>query len=121
MLSAAELEELDRRLKDLICPVCIERRIDGTCSLSALRQCPITMHLPGLVSVTESVHSNRMDAYIQAVREQICANCRAPLFPRGGCDARREGRCALDAYLLLIVQGIDDYLAQKLERKEVAG
>ncbi len=113
MLTPQELEELNQRLNQVICPVCTERKADGSCGLSESEQCPIRIHLPRLVEITSSVHSDRMHDYVQKVREDVCSTCRSALFPRGGCDFREEGHCALDAYLLVIVQTIDDFLAEK--------
>jgi RNase P subunit RPR2 len=110
-----DLQELDRRLKELICPVCVERGPKGTCNLSDLEQCPITLHLPGLVEVVRSVHSDQMEDYLEKVRQDICTNCQSALSPVGQCDVRNAGHCALDAYLLLIVQIIDDFLAEKAQ------
>lgn len=110
-----DLQELDRRLKEIICPVCVERGPTGTCNLSDLEQCPITLHLPGLVEVVRSVHSDQMEDYLEKVRQDICTNCESALSPLGQCDVRNSGHCALDAYLLLIVQIIDDFLAEKAQ------
>lgn len=113
MLTPAELKELEDRLKRLICPVCIERKADGTCALTALRECPITTHVGRLVEVTLSVKSNRMEEYVKKVREDICSICQAPSFPGNECGIRQEGHCALDAHLLPIVQMIDYYLWER--------
>lgn len=110
-----DLQELDRRLKEIICPVCVERGPTGTCNLSDLEQCPITLHLPGLVEVVRSVHSDQMEDYLEKVRQDICPTCQSALSPIGQCDVRNAGHCALDAYLLLIVQIIDDFLAEKAQ------
>ena len=107
------LQELERRLKEQICPVCIERGVDGSCNLWDLNECPITSHLPRLVEVVRSVHSDLMEDYVERVRQDICSNCESALSPLGKCDVRNEGHCALNAYLLLIVQIIDDFLAEK--------
>ncbi|MFQ5928848.1 MAG: hypothetical protein ACE5MK_04060 [Acidobacteriota bacterium] len=109
MLTKRELQQLDRRLKDLICSECI---VAGTCT-SPLGECPISLHLPRLVEVVRSVQSDRMEPYVQKVREDVCTLCRSALFPRGECDFREEGHCVLDAYLLPIVTTIDDFLGEK--------
>ncbi len=108
-----DLQELDRRLKERICPVCVERGPKGTCNLWELEKCPITLHPPRLVEVVRSVHSDQMEDYLEKVRQDICTNCESALSPLGQCDVRNSGHCALDAYLLLIVQIIDDFLAEQ--------
>lgn len=121
MLTTQELQELKQRLDQVICPVCTEVRPDGTCGLSELEQCPIWIHLPRLVEIVTSFQSDRMDGYVQKVREEICTNCRSALFPRGECDFRQEGHCALDAFLLVIVETIEDFLAEKTARSVING
>ena len=111
MLSAWQMQELERRVKAVICPVCTERRPDGSCELTD-RECPVMVHLPRLVEITASVHSDSMDAYAEKVRAEVCTVCRSALFSGAVCESRQEGRCALDAYLLPIIQVIDDCLTR---------
>lgn len=75
-------------------------------------EAPMWVQLPRLIEVTKAVQSTRMDPYIRKVREDVCPNCRA--LPDGHCEARDEGHCALDAYLLVIVQTIEDFLAERV-------
>lgn len=110
-----DLQKLDRRLKERICPICVERGPRSTCNLWELAECPITLHLPRLVEVVRSIHSGQMEDYLQKVRQEICTTCESALSPLGHCDVRNSGHCALDAYLLLIVQIIDDFLAEKAQ------
>lgn len=119
MLTTSELQQLERKVKDLICPVCTERRPDGSCELTE-QECPITMHLPRLLDLVGSVHSDRMQDYVEKVRSDICSVCRTTLSPIGQCDYRQEGRCALDAYLLPIVEVIDNFLSEKAGRAPAA-
>ena len=111
MMSTQRMQELEKRVKDVVCPICTERRPDGSCELTST-QCPVTVHLPRLVEITLSVGSGSMAAYAQRVREDVCTVCRSALFARGKCDYRDEGHCALDAYLLPIIEVIDGSLAE---------
>lgn len=111
MLSASRMQELEKRVKDVVCSICTERRPDGSCDLTAT-ECPVTVHLPRLVDIATSVRSDSMAAYLQKVREEVCTVCRSPLFANGGCDFREEGHCALDAYLLPIIEVIDGSLKE---------
>jgi hypothetical protein len=113
MLTALELEELTSRLHQVVCTICTDRKSDGSCGLTEMEQCPIWMHLPRLVEITNSVKSNRMEDYSRKLREEVCSVCRSAQLPRGECDVRDEGHCALDAYLLVIIQTIEDFLAEK--------
>jgi hypothetical protein len=112
MLSPKDLEELTQRLHQTVCAICTDRKPDGSCGLTEIDQCPIWMHLPRLVEITNSVRSNRMDDYIRKLREDVCTVCKAAL-PGGRCDVRQEGHCALDAYFLVIVQTVEDFLVEK--------
>lgn len=116
MLALAEMESLKGRLAQVICPVCTESKPDGSCGLKEPDQCPMWVQLPRLIEITRTVQSTRMDAYIRKVREDVCPNCLA--LPDGHCEARDEGRCALDAYLLVIVQTIERFLAKKVGAAE---
>lgn len=107
-----DLQKLDRRLKEIICPICVERGPKATCNLWDLEECPITLHLPRLVEVVRSVDSDQMSDYVEKVRRDICTTCQSALSPLDQCDVRNAGHCALDAYLLLVVQIIDDFLAE---------
>lgn len=107
MLVLAEMEALKRRLGQVICPVCTESKPDGSCGLKEPDRCPMWVQLPQLIELTRAVQSTRMERYIRKVREDVCPNCRA--LPDGHCEARDEGHCALDAYLLVIVQTIEDF------------
>ena len=112
-MKSEDLQELDRRLKERICPICIERGPKETCNLWDLKECPITLHLPRLVEMVRSVHSNQMEDYVQKIRQDICTTCESALSPLGQCDVRDAGHCSLDAYALLVVQIIDDFLAEQ--------
>ena len=105
-------EELKKRLLAAVCPICTERREDGSCGLERLSECPITTHLRGLVYTAASVKSGRMDRYVEAVRKTICPNCSHRLDSVDQCEVRIEGHCALDSYLMPALDVIDDYIAE---------
>jgi hypothetical protein len=112
-------EELTKRLQSAICPVCTERREDGSCGLERISECPITTHLDGLVYTAATVKSGRMDRYVDAVRRNICPNCAHRLDPAERCDVRLEGHCALDSYLMPALDVIDDFIAEVETRAKV--
>lgn len=113
-MDTSELRKLERNIKGVICPLCTERRPDGSCELTE-QECPITIYLPRLLEVVSSVQSDRMEDYVEKVRSDICSICRSSLSPSGKCDYREEGHCALDAYLLPIVEIIDGFLSGKAQ------
>lgn len=105
-------EELKSRLQAAICPVCTERRENGSCGLDRISECPITTHLDGLVYTAVTVKSGRMDKYVDAIRKSICPNCRHRVEPVESCDVRVEGHCALDSYLMPALDVVDDFIAE---------
>jgi hypothetical protein len=112
-------EELNRRLNAVICPICTERREDGSCGLDRVSECPIASNLDGLVYTAASVKSGRMDAYVDALRKEVCESCRHRVDPVDRCDVRTEGRCPLDAYLPIALDVVDDFIAEVEARARV--
>jgi hypothetical protein len=55
----------------------------------------------------QDTDSNDIQDYIHAIRQQVCSVC-ALGDPDGGCEERRQVRCALDAYLVLVVEAIEE-------------
>lgn len=113
MLTTRELEELDQEIRAVACRECEKA---GRCVLSLLDDCPITIHLPGLVEIVSETESDRMDVYVEKVRERVCTTCRSAELGPGECDHRDAGRCSLDAMLLPIVTMIEGYLLRRQER-----
>lgn len=102
--SLAFLEELLRRR---ICSVCVDRNADGTCSLSKQQECGLFGYFPKIVRSVSRVQSDRIDDYINAIREDVCSECFNQRLD-GSCKLREEVRCVLDRYLLLVVGAIEE-------------
>jgi hypothetical protein len=113
-------QELKKRLDAVICPVCTERREDGSCGLDRTSECQIATHLDGLLYAAATVNSDRADPYVDAVRNAVCENCRYKATTSDRCDVRLEGHCALDAYLLPVLEVVDDFIAE-LDARAGAG
>jgi hypothetical protein len=97
------------RLK--VCSVCLDSRDDLSCGLTG-RLCAIEAHLPRLVEVLSRIDSPRIDEYVLAVRNEICGGCRDQRAD-GGCELRASASCALDAYLPLVVDAIEEVNARR--------
>lgn len=110
MLTRPRLLILQNRIQRLVCRDCLK---DGLCTLSPLGECPIAMHLPALVDIVRSVHSDRLDDYVQKLRTDVCSVCRSGELQSTECDYRDQGRCVLDSMLLPIVTIIEDHLARQ--------
>jgi len=93
-------------LRERVCSVCLDRRDDGSCGLSGGHTCALEAHLPRILEVVQTVHSPRMDEYVEAIRQRVCGVCEQDA--QGGCRARNDGACALDAYLPLVVEAIEE-------------
>ncbi len=113
-----DLQELEGRLKEVICAVCTDRGVGGTCNLQIVKECPMILHLPRLVEVVRSVHSPLMEDYVEKVRQDICSICENSWSDGVECDVRSENHCAMDSYLLPIVQIIDDFLTGKAQAEK---
>ncbi len=90
-----------------VCAVCLDQRDDGTCQLAGGRLCAIEAQLPRVVEAVLAVRSDRMDAYVDAVKAQICAGCRGE-DDKGHCPFRETGECALWTYLPLLVDAVEE-------------
>ncbi|HUE22993.1 MAG TPA: hypothetical protein VMQ86_15010 [Bryobacteraceae bacterium] len=100
----AELEELVRHR---ICGVCSDRKMDGTCGLEEPGQCALFRLFPQVADAIRSTHSDDIEDYINAIRRNVCMVCTAQ-DSDGSCGPRQAVQCALDAYLLLVVEAIEE-------------
>jgi len=102
--SLAELEALVRKR---ICSVCTDRTADDQCGLEQPSSCALFRLFPEVAQAIQSVQSDDIQQYIDAIRSKVCTVC-AGQAPDGSCETRQEVRCALDAYLLLVVDAIEE-------------
>jgi hypothetical protein len=93
-----------------VCSVCLDQANDGSCGLTR-RTCAIEAHLPRLAGVLSTIDSPRLDEYVAAVQAHICGEC-PEQDAQGQCDLRDEGTCALDTYLFLVVEAIEEINAR---------
>jgi hypothetical protein len=98
----AFLEAIQRR----VCTVCLDQKDDGSCGLRG-RTCAIEKHLPDVVRVVTAIDSDHMDDYVAALESEVCGSC-SEQDASGHCAIREKGRCALHAYLSLVVDAIQD-------------
>ena len=63
----------------------------------------------------QSTNSDDIRDYIRAIREQVCSVCQEQTAD-GECETRRQVQCALDAYLLLIVDAIEESTGKTFDR-----
>jgi hypothetical protein len=113
--SVAELESI---VRDRICRVCSDRTVSGECGLEDPSSCVLFQMFPQVASAIESVHSVDICDYIDAIRANVCTICKVQDVD-GQCESRQQVRCVLDAYLLLVVEAIEEATGKKFDRKDL--
>jgi hypothetical protein len=115
---ARTLEELEAIVRERICRVCTDRKADGTCGLDDPSSCALFRLFPQVARAVQSVSSDDINDYIRAIRAQVCSTC--PRDVDGECESRRQVQCALDAYLLPVIDAIEESTGRSFDRAEVA-
>lgn len=116
-LSEEERLELERRLKDNVCPICVSFALDGSCTLEAFEACPIDIYLNRLVSIIQDLgHRPWMEDYFERMYREICPGCKGRV-EKDYCPPRDEGDCALYTYLPTVVRTIEDFLKEREARR----
>jgi hypothetical protein len=101
------LAELETIVRTKICGVCSDRTEDGNCGLEQPSSCALFRLFPQVAKAIQSVNSNEITDYIQAIRANVCTVC-IEQASNGSCEIRHKVQCALDAYLLLVVDVIEE-------------
>jgi hypothetical protein len=101
------LTEIEAIVRNRICKVCTDRLVDGNCGLEDPSSCALFRLFPQVAQAIGSVSSDDINDYIEAIRRQVCSIC-AEQDSSGYCETRQQVQCALDAYLLLVVDAIEE-------------
>jgi len=109
------LAELEVIVRNRICKVCTERTVDGECGLEQPSSCALFRLFPQVAQAIQSVQSNDIQEYIEAIRHDVCSVC-ADQAPDGSCETRQRVQCALDAYLLLVVDAIEEATGKTFDK-----
>lgn len=109
------LEELETIVRATVCRVCTDRNNDGSCGLEDPGSCALFRLFPQVARAIQTTHSDDICDYVTAIREQVCSICKQRAAD-GSCETRNQVACALDAYLLLIVDAIEEATGRKFER-----
>ena len=109
------LAEIEAIVRDRICRVCSDRTADGTCGLDQPSACALFRLFPQVAKAIQSVHSEDINDYIQSIRQGVCSVCIEQMAD-GSCEVRNQVQCALDAYLLLIVDAIEEATGRTFDR-----
>jgi hypothetical protein len=68
-----------------------------------------------MAAAIQSTHSDDIRDYVRAIREKVCSICEEQAAD-GSCEQRNQVRCALDAYLLLVVDAIEEATGRTFDR-----
>jgi len=112
------LVELEAIVRNRICAVCTERTAEGQCGLEEPSSCALFRLFPEVATAILSVDSDDIRDYVEAIRQRVCSVC-TEAAADGSCETRQQVRCALDAYLLPIVEAIEEATKKRFDRKSV--
>jgi hypothetical protein len=112
------IEELEAIVRNRICGVCTSRTFSGECGLEEPSSCALFRLFPQVAHAIQSVHSDDIQLYIEAIRRQVCSIC-TDQAADGSCETRREVQCALDAYLLPVVDVIEEATGKTFDKTKL--
>ena len=79
--------------------------------------CALFRLFPQVAQAVQSVNSDDIRDYIRAIREQVCSVC-SEQASYGECESRKQVQCSLDAYLLPIIDAIEESTGRSLDRAD---
>ena len=110
------LGELEAIIRNRICAVCSARSLDGNCGLEEPSGCALFRLFPEVAQAIQSVNSEEIQPYIEAIRRKVCTVC-ADQAADGSCETRQQVQCALDAYLILVVEAIEEATGKTFDKR----
>jgi len=110
------LVELESIVRNKICSVCTDRTVDGQCGLEEPSHCALFRLFPQVAQAIQSVTSDDIQQYLDAIRHDVCSVC-VDQASDGSCETRQQVRCALDAYLLLVVDAIEEATGKTFDKR----
>lgn len=112
------LAELESIIRNRICNVCTERTANGECGLEEPSSCALFRLFPQVAEAIQSVKSDDINPYLEAIRRNVCSVC-IDQARDGSCETRQQVQCALDAYLLLVVDAIEEATGKTFDKKSI--
>ena len=109
------LREIEAIVRNRICRVCSDRKENGECGREAPVTCALFRLFPEVARAIQSVESDDVNPYIEAIRRNVCSVC-AEQAADGTCETRQQVQCALDAYLVLIVDAIEEATGKTFDK-----
>lgn len=102
-----DYEKYREAIHKKVCQHCIDRTEEGICGLTGHDECGVEAHLPKIVRAVQSVQSDSLQDYIDALRKIVCVDCKNKNSD-GTCQLRSEADCGLDRYFELVVEAIEE-------------
>jgi len=109
--SLAELQEIVRKR---VCTVCSEREMNPTCGPENPGRCVLFSKFPLVAEAIQSTNSDHIEDYLEAIRRNVCAACARE--NGGSCVTPLDVQCALETYLLLVVEAIEEATGKNFGR-----
>ena len=101
------LAELETLVRNKLCRFCSDRAPNGCCGLEQPGDCALFRLFPQVVQAIQSTNSDNINDYVMAIRGGVCVFC-TEQSTDGSCEKRHDVQCTLDAYLLLVVDAIEE-------------
>ncbi|RMF86364.1 MAG: hypothetical protein D6736_15260 [Nitrospinota bacterium] len=106
----APREAYVKALQEKVSAVCIDQAGEGVCRPGGGFTCRLQAFLDQIVEAIEGVESERIEDYVEAVRDKICSICEYR-EPDGSCPLRDTADCDLDRYLALVIEAVEEVAA----------
>jgi hypothetical protein len=111
--------ELEAILRAKVCGICSDRTEAGECGREAPETCALFRLFPQVVRAIQSTSSDDIRDYVDAIRKQVCSVCESEMTDHT-CEDRAQVRCALDAYLMVVVDTIEEATGKQFDRAVLA-
>lgn len=106
-MSDIDLRPYREAIRERICAFCLDHTHDGECNRPAEDPCALETHLDVLVDkILSTEPSEEIAPYIASLRLDLCPTCRQD--EDGRCPMRELAHCALDSYVLPVIEVIED-------------
>jgi hypothetical protein len=112
------LAELEAIVRNRVCGVCIDGIPGGECALEEPSNCALFRLFPQVAEAIQSVSSNEIRPYLEAIRQNVCTVC-ADRVTGGSCETRQQVWCSLDAYLPLVVEAIEEATGKTFDKNSI--
>jgi hypothetical protein len=106
MEATGKLERFSKAIHSRVCHNCDKLGEDQSCGLVE-SICPIETNIRDILQIAGYVQGDRGQPYIRELRSTACAACEQWADP-SRCPADAAARCAVNRYLDLVFEAIDD-------------